>query len=201
MLQDEHVWQAVLLRQAYYLRAVSGDYEAAVGVIQEVVARATAHSDQATETKAYHAWGRILSQQGTRRAALGPLEHALRLARATDSGEKQRAYMILGWFIRRVEDTNLATTYYRVDNRYQSLGQQQGEINCLLMFGVITNEQGDYPAALLHYRQAIARAVARWRHAEAYSLTNLGNNYFDFGDYEAAFTCHQRALEICREIC
>lgn len=201
-LQDEHALQEVLLRQAYYLRVI-GDYEAALAVIQEIIAWTAQHDAQAIEAKAYHAWGRILSQQGNTQAALAPLQHALRLAKTTGNQlEEAESLYDIGLVYSTSGQYELATTHYHAAfTHYQSLGAQRGEINCLLMFGVITNEQGDYPSAHQYYRQAIVRCRAiGWRHAEAYSLTNLGNNYFDFGNYDAAFTCHQSALEICREI-
>lgn len=200
--EDVHALQEILLRQAYYLRVI-GDYEAALGVIQEIIAWTTQHDAQAIEAKAYHAWGRILSQQGDTQAALAPLQHALRLAKTTSNQlEEAESLYDIGLVYSTSGQYPLADTYYRAAfTHYQRLGEQRGEINCLLMFGVITNEQGDYPSAHQYYRQAIARCRAiGWRHAEAYSLTNLGNNYFDFGNYDAAFTCHQNALEICREI-
>lgn len=200
--QDEQALQEVRLRQAYFLR-VNGDYEAALGVVQEIVAWTAQHNAQAIEAKAYHAWGRILSQQGDTQAALAPLQHALRLAKTTGNPleEAESLYDIGLVYSTSGQYTQAATHYNAAFTHYQSLGEQRGEINCLLMFGVITNEQGDYPSAHQYYRQAIARCRAiGWRHAEAYSLTNLGNNYFDFGNYDAAFTCHQSALEICREI-
>lgn len=200
--QDERALQEILLRQAYYLRVI-GDYEAALEVIQEILTWTAQHHDQAIEAQAYHAWGRILSQQGDSQAALAPLQHALLLAQTTVNRRQEAESLYdIGLIYSTTGQYTLAATHYSAASTlYQSLGEQRGEINCLLMFGVINNEQGDYSSAHQAYRQAIARCRAiGWRHAEAYSLTNLGNNYFDFGNYDAAFTCHQNALEICREI-
>ncbi|MBX3011889.1 MAG: tetratricopeptide repeat protein [Caldilineaceae bacterium] len=201
-LQDNRTGQEVRLRQAYYLRVI-GDYEAALTVVQQLLAHNRLWQDQVIEAKSYHSWGRILSQQGHTQAALPKLEHALTIARRLGNrqGEGDSLYDIGHIYQARGHYALAVANYAEALIRYQALGHQRGEINCLLMFGVIANEQGNYPAAHQHYRQVIARARAiGWRYAEAYSLTNLGNNNFDIGDYEAAYTCHQQALEICREI-
>jgi predicted ATPase/class 3 adenylate cyclase len=201
-IQNERARLEVGLKQAYYQRVV-GHYEAALTLVQQVVAQATQLNDHVAEARAYHTWGRILLQQGYLQAALPRLARALAITKASNSrlDEADNLYDI-GHVYHACGQPGLAAAYYtQARALYQALGNQRGDINCLLMFGVIANEQGDYMMAHNHYAQTLMRCRAiGWRYAEAASLTNLGNNYFDFGDYEAALSCHQQALALCREL-
>ncbi|CAN5776100.1 adenylate/guanylate cyclase domain-containing protein [soil metagenome] len=201
-MQDDRALLEVILKQAYYER-VLGNYEAALALVQQVVAQIACLDDLVMEAHAYHMWGRILSQQGYYLEALPKLAHALAIAGATGSRLEQAdsLYDIGHVHHGRGQLIAAAEQYTQAYAMYQALGHQRGEINCLLMFGVVANEQGDYTKAHQHYSQTIVQCKKiGWRYAEASSLTNLGNNYFDFGDYEAAHACHRRTLEICREI-
>ncbi|MCX6044958.1 MAG: tetratricopeptide repeat protein [Chloroflexi bacterium] len=201
-MQAKRVVVEVMLKQVNY-ELMLGNHEAALTLVQQVVVKTALLADLALEAQAYHLWGRILSQQGHYQRALPKLEHALKIAgiagrpldQADSLYDSGHVYHGRGQLLLAFEH------YTQAHAIYQNLDNLRGELNCLLMFGVIANEQGDYTLAHHHYSQTIVQCKKiGWRYAEAISLTNLGNNYFDFGDYEAARDCHLRTLEICREI-
>lgn len=201
-MADRHAQMEVQLKRATYER-MTGHYEAALDLLEQVVGQATELNDRVTSAQAYHAWGRILVQQGFAQAALPKLQNALTIARAVTSYvvEADSLYDIGHVYHAGGQEARAAEYYTQACRLYEILGNQRGVIHCLLMFGVIANEQGDYMAAQQNYSEAITRARAiGWRYMEAASLTNLGNNYFDFGDYKTALSCHQHALVLCREI-
>lgn len=80
---------------------------------------------------------------------------------------------------------------------YQATHQHRGEVNCLLMSGVIDRRLGNLDEAMASYERAldVAREIG-WQHGESYLLGHLGNHALEMADYAEAGDLHRRALAI-----
>jgi tetratricopeptide (TPR) repeat protein len=84
---------------------------------------------------------------------------------------------------------------------HQGTVNRMGEINTLMMLGVLQGAQGNVTAALPYLEQALEQCRATgWRFGETIALGNLGNAYLDLGLYHEAQAYHLQALEVCRAL-
>ncbi|MBN1660016.1 MAG: tetratricopeptide repeat protein, partial [Anaerolineae bacterium] len=199
-LGDEQL-SRLCLRQAN-LAQVTGDYDCAVMTAARAAEHAAYAQDLMAETRAHHAWGRILWHRGEYAAAHGRLSHALLLARADDNRlEQARILYDLGSTCFSQTDFDRARGYIQdAQEMYGQICYRPGEYQCQVMFGLLAYQGGDYDAAEAHYRRALAacRAIG-WRAMEAHVLIQLGNNAYDLGNYQAAGDWHRQAHTVARE--
>ncbi len=190
------------LRQSSYA-LVTGNYETAVFMAQKSLAFAQRTDQIVAKAKAYHRWGRTLWQQGRAKEAEEPIQKALDLVQ--DQGYREVEAMChydLGSVYFQQANYDQADVHVELAQQaYELLDDQQGLANCLNARGVIKYARADFSGALQYYEQALDLCQQiGWRYMEPRFLSNIGNNYFDLGNYELAQSYHEQSLAICREI-
>ncbi len=190
-----------LRRSSYAL--VTGDYETAVLMAKESLAFGRRTDQAVIRAKAHHRWGRTLWQQGRAKEAEEHIQKALQLVEGHGLRDVEAmchydlgaAYFELAKYDQAIQHVKLA------QQAYDFLDDQQGLANCQNALGVISYARADYAGALNHYEEALALChKIGWRYMEPRFLSNLGNNYFDLGNFDMAKSYHHQSLVICREI-
>lgn len=191
-----------LLRQVQY-HLETGDYPRAQTLAQQAIDGASQAGLAEPEVRGYALLGRILFHQSQYEQAREWLELAESAAREQNFTALQaRSAYDLGmvdYFQGRYEAA--IRRYTQAMQNYQQLGNEKGQVNCLLMQGTVHAAQGAYAQA----RQALEEALEAcrrigWRRGETYMLGNLGSIALNLGQLEEAQNRHEWALEICREV-
>ena len=197
-LVDPHRQAEVALRQANLVRLQSRLSDA-LHYLDEAMSYVQQIGDGQAEARIWLLRGMVAFQNGDYAVASQHFNTAHSLATANDAESiAAQALYNLGNCALANEDYASARQHYaQAMAIYQATHQHRGEINCLLMSGVIDRRVGNLDEAMASYGRAldVAREIG-WRHGESYLLGHLGNHAFDMGDYAAAEDLHSRSLAI-----
>ncbi|HEX4714978.1 MAG TPA: BTAD domain-containing putative transcriptional regulator, partial [Ktedonobacteraceae bacterium] len=110
--------------------------------------------------------------------------------------------------------SSLANTYYLIENGAlaehhlshalhfcEQAHDHEGQVNNLILQGILAQDQGAYPEAeeaFLH-ALALARASSHSRRGEAYALVNLGSLALEQGSYRQALRFSEDGLALARQ--
>ena len=201
-LADPRRQAVAALRLANLLRVV-GKLQESLATLDAATGFARQARDLAAEARVWLLRGMIAFQKGDYDVASQQLTTSYTLA--TDSEIRTtaaEAHYNLGNCALVNEDLETARRHYAeaLDDFRQS-HLHRGEVNCLLMSGVIDRRLGNLDVAVETYQRALvtAREIG-WRHGESYVLANLGNSLFVLGNFEQAAVKHREALAIRRDV-
>ena len=188
------------LRLANLLRVV-GQPQESLDALDRALGFARQTGDQPAEARVTLLRGMIAFQSGDYDVASQQLTMSYTLA--SDSGDRTtaaEAHYNLGNCALANEDLDTAWRHYaEALDEFRQTHLHRGEVNCLLMSGVIDRRLGNLDVAVETYQRALvtAREIG-WRHGESYVLGNLGNSLFVLGNFEQAAETHREALAIRR---
>ena len=191
-----------LLRQVQYCLETA-DYPRAQALAQTAIDQAAQLEDGEAETRGYALLGRIFFHQSEYEQAREWLELAESSAREGKfAAVLARSGYDLGmvdYFQGRYDEAS--ERFERALNAYLELGNEKGQVNCLLMQGTIQAARGEYAQARRVLEDALERCRRiGWRRGETYLLGNLGSTALLVGQLEEAQSRHEWALEICRQV-
>ncbi|MCB0204407.1 MAG: tetratricopeptide repeat protein [Anaerolineae bacterium] len=188
----------VALRQANLVR-VQSRLTDALGYLDDAMEFVRQAGDGEAEARVWLLRGMITFQNGEYGAASQQLNTAHSLAAANDAQSilAQALYNLGNCALADEDYTSAQQHYADAMEIYQATHQHRGEVNCLLMSGVIDRRLGNLDEAMASYERAldVAREIG-WQHGESYLLGHLGNHAFEMADYAEAGDLHRRALAI-----
>ncbi len=199
---DDLLLSDLALRQSSYA-VVTGDYRAAIEKAEVALRHARDAHDTQAAAKAYHRWGRTLWQQGEAEQAKQVLDNALKLARAEKIRSLEADCLAdLANAHRLLTDYRRAQRYLeKATISYEVVQDEQGQVRCYNLFGVIDYDLGHYAESEQYYVRALnlCREIG-WRYAETHVLLNLGNTQFDLGSYDKGRAYLEQAVPLAQEL-
>lgn len=192
----------VALRRANYAEG-TGDFAAAVSLVQQAITEAQETGVADYEAAAYLRWGRMLWKQGDFAAARTQLERALALAQEHAIYKIEAEGLLnLGIVAAQQGQPDAARGYWEQTLTLCRLqGDQFTAHKPLNNLGLLAWMQNDLVQAQNFYEQslAICRTVG-YREGEASLLNNLGLIAIDRGNYGASKGYFEQALQLNRKL-
>ncbi|MCP4544085.1 MAG: tetratricopeptide repeat protein [Chloroflexi bacterium] len=195
--------QAPLTIQVGYALMALSDYTKARELLEQGLALAQQHDDDASRAAALDHLGVIALFQGDFSEARERLEESLTLARQVD--DQARTALVLhelGWVdMRQGAYAKARTRYDESLILYRALGDRRGLTRVLNGMGAVAQILAEYEEATTHFTESLALCREMGdRRGVAVRLTNLGELARLQGDYATAQHHSQQALEIFEEL-
>lgn len=179
------------------------DYQGAVKLAEDAVAKATAADRLDVAVEAYYIWSNTLSIQGEYEGAISKAEAGIAIAREiVDQRGESQLLNTLGLVALDLKDPSAAREYFERSLAIsQEIHDPHLEAQPLNNLGNATGIEGDYQAAQDYYKQAlkIAREVGD-RRGEGLVLGNLAWIASILGDFETAQDYFEEQRRILVEI-
>jgi len=182
---------------------VRGDYETALGYLQDCLKIFREIGDKCGEGTTLNNIGQIYDARGDYETALGYLQDCLKIFREIGDKHGEGATLNnIGQIYDARGDYETALGYLQQSLAIQQeIGNKRGEGMTLNSISQIYDALDDYEPALsyLQYSLKIAQEIGDKR-SEGYALNNIGQIFKALGDYETALGYLQYSLKIFQEI-
>lgn len=181
------------------------DYATAIASFRDALEQLDRCSDPSLEADIQFRMGRVLWDQQAYRPALSAFERALALARQRGARADQALlHNSIGTTLQALGDIDAARQAFTAALCIRrQLGDPIGAVRSLLNLASTELSQGRYQAALAHYAEARAQALA----IEPPPLrelsilyTHMGSAYAELGQYEPALEFQRQALDGYRQL-
>jgi CHAT domain-containing protein/Tfp pilus assembly protein PilF len=185
--------------------SISGNYQEARESCEEALKIFKSIGDDIGESHCYRTIGATYESQGQSQKAMEQYEKYLRLIEDT----KDQKEVVLSNLLLATSNRNLARFQNAIEHIQKALsvaeefGERNGDLrgNCLVEFGLIRFDLGQYQEAIGYYEEALQEyEVEQNPYYQATCLMNIGSAYNGLHNHQKAIEYFQKALSISEKL-